>query len=724
MYYELGLVSVIVAGGYWGWFFLRRPNTGILFGALLLGSVALCLLGMLGRELDIGVLGGAGAVGVGAGTCFLVLAPMLRSVARRFAAGERYGLASRCLDLAEVLAPGSGVGEEKALLAALREIRDGHIEKTVAALEHARTGAQAGARLAIDERIVMLYLSAYRWADGIAHADAHLWPVVPATLPASVDPSLDTPIALRRILGLAPPVWVELVGAYARTGGLERAAGMLARLEDACVGRPDAGVWLHRARLMVLAHAGRVAAVAQLTAGRRARHLGAAAASYWRGVAHAHHGDVAAATAAYTRARSAARGKARELVEHALATVATAAPTKLGPVATAVVARVEAAPPPALVRAPRFRGPVATYGLTAAVVAATIAISALVGSSGDPGVLLRAGAMARTQIHAGEWWRVISCVFVHVGVPHMVLNAISLWVLGRICEELLGTARTLAIFMLAGIAGGVVSFVASPDPMSAGASGAVMGLLGAVFVELTLHKARYRALWKRGVWGGIAIVTIAELGFGFLFPVVDQWAHGGGLAAGALLAALLSPNARGAQARTSAARVLAVAGVAAALVAGVQVARTSLDDSLAGVPRRAWNVAGVTLDAPAAWAINDGELVDDDIFLLVAVARYDHSQSLDADLAAYVASEPERARDRKFTRAGAAVERVVPLPPGWQGSEFELAADDPLGDAVPYRVICAAKEIGGHVVLVSVYAPDSIARTAPEILSGLLATAR
>ncbi len=724
MYYELGLVSVIVAGGYWGWFYLRRPNTGILFGALLLLSVALCLLGMLGRELDIGVLGGAGAIGLGAGTCFLVLAPLLRSLARRFAAGERDGLASRCLDLAEVLAPGSGVGEEKALLAALREIRDGHIEKTVAALEQARTGARAGERLAIDERIVMLYLSAYRWADGIAHAAAHLWPAVPAPRLAPVEVGIATPIAMRQMLGLAPPVWVELLGAYARTGELERAAGMLVRLEDASAGRPDAGIWLHRARLLFLAHAGRVAAVAQLTAGRRARHLGAAAASYWQGVAYERHGDVAAATAAYTRAQRKARGKSRELVEQALANVATAAPVPLGPAAAAVVARVEAAPPPDLARARRSRGPLATYSLTAVVVGATVAISALVGWSGDPGVLLRAGAMARTQIHAGEWWRVISCVFVHVGVPHMMLNAVSLWVLGRICEELLGTARTLAIFMLAGIAGGVVSFLASPAPLSAGASGAVMGLLGAVFVELTLHKARYRARWTRDLWGAVAIVTIAEIGFGFLFPVVDQWAHGGGLAAGALLAALLSPTARARPIRTYAARVLAAAGVAAAVVAGVQVVRTSLDDSLAGGPRRAWNVAGVTLDAPAAWAINDGELVDDDIFLVVALARYDQSQGLDADLAAYVASEPERARDRKFSRVAPAVERVVPLPVGWQGSEYELASDDPLGDAVPYRVICAAKEIGGHVVLVSVYAPDSIARTAPEILSGLLATAR
>ncbi len=735
MYYELGLISVIVAGAYWSWFHLRRrPNGGVLFGSLLLLAVALCVLGMIGREIDNDVLAGAGAIGVGAGTCMLFVAPTLRGIAHRLAAREHYGLAGRVLDLAEVLAPGSGVADDKAQLGAMREIRDGRIDQAVDALTAVKARVHSGAGVLIDERITMMYLAAYRWEEGIAYADAHLWPVVaalPAAKPEEIAaagrgqaPTVETPLALRRILGLSPPVWVELVGAYARTGDLNRAATMLARLEDACAGRADASEWIHRARLMFLALAGRVAAVEQLTGAGRARHMGVAARTYWRGVAHERHGETAAAAAAYERARDKARGKSRELVDQAIARLPTAPPATLGAKATEVIARVEAAPPPKLARWRRPTGPIATWGLTTAITTIALVIAAALGSSSEPGVLLRAGALAHTQIHAGEWWRLVSYMFVHIGVAHLALNAISLWVIGRICEQLLGSARTIAIFVIAGVAGGAISYVASEAPVSAGASGAVMGLLGAVLVELTLHKQRYRAAWRGGLWSLIAIVTVAQLGFGFLFPAIDQWAHGGGLAAGALLAAVLSPNARWGNLASHVASGLAAAAIAIAVLAGVQVARTSLVDSLTVRPTRAWDIGGVTFDAPAAWETNDGELVDQDIFLVLSVARYDTSAGLDKDLAAAVAGAPAQALQRNLAQVAPATERVVPLPPGWHGSELEASDADPLGDRVVYRVVVAARELRGKVVLVSLYAPDAIARDEPEILSDLLASAR
>jgi rhomboid protease GluP len=368
----------------------------------------------------------------------------------------------------------------------------------------------------------------------------------------------------------------------------------------------------------------------------------------------------------------------------------------------------------------------ATWALTAAVVTASLVIAVLVGDTGDPAVLLRAGAMARTQIHAGEWWRVVSCVFVHVGFSHMVVNAISLLVIGVLCEDLLGSLRTLAVFFVAGIAGALFSYLASPEPVSAGASGAVMGLLGAVFMELTLNRARYRALWKRGVWGGVGLVVLCEVGIGFFYPVVDQWAHGAGLAAGALLGAALSPHVRWRTAQTYVAGAIAVAGVLVTGVAGVNVARTSVADSLAGVPKIAWTLHGVTIDAPAAWTVRDGELVDEDVFLVVAVERVAPAASagVTKDLSAWVASEPERVTARHFDQVAPATERVVPLPLGWAGSEYEASYGDPLGDRVVYRVVVAGRELDGHVVLASVYAPDTLAREEPEILSDLLASAR
>jgi hypothetical protein len=269
MYYELALISVLVAGAYWGWYFVRHDPTR-LYGVLLIAAAALSGLGFLGERLDKDGLGVPGAIGVGAGACLLVIGPFARALARRFAAAERFGAAERMLGIAEVLAPGSGVGDERALVYAMREIRDGNIDHTVDALTAAKDRAPADARLAIDERIAMLYLASYRWDDAIAHAEQHLFDTI-ATEPTGEQESAEQ-LALRRALGIAPPVYVELMGAYGYKGDLDRAAKMLARLEEVCAGRADAGLWLHRGRLIFLALAGRIDAVQTLVEPRRSRH--------------------------------------------------------------------------------------------------------------------------------------------------------------------------------------------------------------------------------------------------------------------------------------------------------------------------------------------------------------------------------------------------------------------------------------------------------------------
>ncbi|HLL25611.1 MAG TPA: hypothetical protein VK427_25920, partial [Kofleriaceae bacterium] len=304
MFYEYALISVIIASGYWGVFFLRRrPNGTATFGLMQIGAAALSALGLYGERYgEARELGIAGAIGIGAGTCLLVIGPLVRALARRFAGAERLGIAQRLLDIAEILAPGSGVAEEKAVLGAMKEIRDGRIEETVDALTAAKDRAPAEAKLAIDERIALLYLAAYRWGDAIKHAEEHLFGAIRSDAPADA-----TGASLRGQLGVAPPVWVELLGAYGRTGNLDQAARMLSRLEDVCAGREDAAIWIHRARLMFLALAGRPQSVRVLVEPRRARHMSAAARTYWVAVAHEQHGDRDAASAAYAKARTHSR---------------------------------------------------------------------------------------------------------------------------------------------------------------------------------------------------------------------------------------------------------------------------------------------------------------------------------------------------------------------------------------------------------------------------------
>jgi membrane associated rhomboid family serine protease len=713
MLYEYALISVLIASGYWGWYFLRhQPNGTPLFGAMQLIAALLSGLGLLGRKYDHEALGVAGAIGVGGGMCLLVLGPLVRGAARRLAASERIGLAARLLDVADLLAPGSGVAEEKALLGAMKEIREGRVEHTVDALTAAKDRAPADARLVIDERIAMLYLAAYRWSDAIAHAEAHLIP--------SLDPQTardGVPRSLRDALGIAPPVWVELLGAYGRTGDLDRAARMMARLENVCSGREDGALWLHRARLMFLALAGRPAAVRALVEPRHARHMSPAARTYWVAVAHEHSGDRDAATAAYEKARKRSRGRPRQLIDEALAKLSRAEAVTLSPEATDVVSFVEAAPRVAPVKLPRTRGPWTTWGVTASLLVVAAVISFTIGDSSDPGVLLRGGALVRGRVDAGEWWRLVSCVFVHVGMLHLAVNAIGMFFLGRIAEELYGSPKTLAIFGLAGIAGAAASYLGSPVGVSAGASGAIFGVLGAVFVELTLYRDRYRAAWKRGMWGGLVVITVAQAGIGLLYPVIDQWAHGGGLLAGVVFGALLSPNTRWSKLAGHAGRVLAVAFAGVAVTAAVMVARTSIADSLDG-PRVRHVIGDIAVTAPASWT-DAPELSDPDGVVIVSMRRAPLT-SPTVQIAGWIAGVDHAAKERGFDTVANAPDRVIPLPPGWEGSELIASFEDGMEFRQRYRLIAAGRAFGDTLIVVVIYAPDTVMRAAPPLFVQLL----
>jgi membrane associated rhomboid family serine protease len=725
MYYELALTSVIVAGAYWGWYFVRKqPHGTATFGIMQLVAAALSGIGLYGVRTEdpprwVGI---AGAVGVGAGTCLLVLGPLVRGLGRRFAQAERLGIARRLFDLAEVLAPGSGVADEKALISAMQEIRDGHIEQTVDALTAAKDRAPADARLAIDERIAMLYLAAYRWNDAIAHAEANLFGAAPE--PAEGDPDAVQPLPLRRALGVAPPVWVELLGAYGRTGDLDRAARMLARLEDVCDGREDAGVWIHRARLMFLALAGRTTAVQALVDRQQARHMSPAARTYWLAVAHEQKGDRAAATAAYEKARGRSRGRPRDLIEQALANLAKAdgVPVTLSDEANAVVARVEAAPLPPQVRVPTAPHPWATWSLTGALLLVAGVLTLSIGPTNDLGVLMRSGAMVRGLVDGGEWWRLFSCVFVHVGGLHLLVNVIGMYFVGRVAEEVFGTARTFAVFAVAGFAGSVASYLASPAGISAGASGALFGLLGAVFVELTWHRPRYRAAWKRGMWGGLAVVIVAQIGYGFIYPVIDQWAHGAGLISGAVLGAILSPHAPWSKAALQLGRVVAVLAVVFFGFAGVRVARMSIDESFMRMPHYPQVIGGVSIAAPAAW-ITDDEIAEPD-GLVVITAKRSPRTDVAAQIALWIAQAPTLAKNHGFEIVDPAPDTLVKLPAGWEGVELVASFSDPMGYRQRYRLIVCGRTIGEELITMMIQTPETVAYAAPRFLAFELSSVR
>lgn len=719
MLYEYSLIAATIACGYWGWFFFRRTPGTPTYAYMLFGAAAMSGLGLVGLNNEEAALGIVGAIGLGAAGCLLVLSPVIRALARRAARAEYLGLAARLLDVADLLAPGAGAADEKAVLASMVEIRDGRVEPTVAALVAAKRELPQPARYAIDERIVLLYLAAFRWQDAIDHAESTL--LAPAG-PVHGGEAPEAGASLRTHLGISPPVFVELVGAYGRVGKLEEAAKLIARLESVSEGRPDASLWLHRGRLVFLALAGRSEAVRQLTGPEAARHMSIGARTYWQAVAHQYGGDPVAAEAAYQRARLKSRGRPRDMIDRALANMSDVEPTALTPLTADVVARVEAAPLPGPIRALETASrPWAAWVLVVTPLVVSAAIATLIGPSSEPGSLVRGGAMVRGFVEAGEWWRLVSYAFVHVGPVHLAVNVLGLYFLARTAEELYGSPRTIVLFGLAGIASAAASFLGAPTGISAGATGAVFGVLGAVFVELALHRAKYRAAWKRGMWSGLAIVTIAQLAVGLAYPSVDQWAHVAGLVTGIVMGAALSRHSPWPRIGRIAGAVLAVAYGLAAVGAGMLVATRPVAASLAATPTSRHETAGLAIEAPARWTTVSDGLVDPD-----GLAIVDLVGELPGDIPAQLEAWSERAHAaanaRELQGLVIATDRAFQLPVGWQGQELTGHVDDQLGNRQHYRVLIASRPVPGALMHISITTPQSIALVAPHFYTSLLAT--
>lgn len=155
-------------------------------------------------------------------------------------------------------------------------------------------------------------------------------------------------------------------------------------------------------------------------------------------------------------------------------------------------------------------------------------------------IIVPGEALMRDRLASGEWWRIMSAMFLHGGIDHLLGNVIVLYIVGMACEHAFGGARTAFVYFASGIAGGLVSLAASPGP-SVGASGAIFGVIAAVVVVLYRHQNRFYLRDKRigfvlAMWAGWQILT------GLANPFIDNFAHLGGLAGGALATLPLRPR--------------------------------------------------------------------------------------------------------------------------------------------------------------------------------------
>ena len=151
------------------------------------------------------------------------------------------------------------------------------------------------------------------------------------------------------------------------------------------------------------------------------------------------------------------------------------------------------------------------------------------GGSENTATLIKFGAKINPLIIDGEWWRFILPLFIHIGFLHLVMNSMALFYLGPLVERIFGSIRFLFIYLFAGFAGSLASFVFSPH-LSAGASGAIFGLFG----SLLYFGIIYPKLFFRTMGMNILVVIGLNLAFGFAMPNIDNAGHLGGLIGGFL----------------------------------------------------------------------------------------------------------------------------------------------------------------------------------------------
>ncbi|PWA47091.1 Peptidase S54, rhomboid [Artemisia annua] len=139
-------------------------------------------------------------------------------------------------------------------------------------------------------------------------------------------------------------------------------------------------------------------------------------------------------------------------------------------------------------------------------------------------------------VNDNQAWRLVSCIWLHAGVVHLLANMLSLVFIGIRLEQQFGFARVAVIYMLSGIGGSVLSTLFIKNNISVGASGALFGLLGAMLSELLTNWTIYAN--KAAALTTLVIIILINLAVGIL-PHVDNFAHIGGFLTGFLLGFVL-----------------------------------------------------------------------------------------------------------------------------------------------------------------------------------------
>lgn len=179
-----------------------------------------------------------------------------------------------------------------------------------------------------------------------------------------------------------------------------------------------------------------------------------------------------------------------------------------------------------------FKKPIVTYSLIFICILVFILMYVLGNGSTDNYTLLVFGANVDTLTKNGDYYRLFTSMFLHIGILHLLCNMYSLYIIGKEVENVFGKVKYLIIYLLSGIAGSILSLAFNHNTICAGASGAIFGLLGA----LLYFGYYYRTYLGVTLTRSIIPVIVLNLIIGFTSSGIDNAAHIGGLVGGILIA--------------------------------------------------------------------------------------------------------------------------------------------------------------------------------------------
>lgn len=181
-----------------------------------------------------------------------------------------------------------------------------------------------------------------------------------------------------------------------------------------------------------------------------------------------------------------------------------------------------------------YKKPVVTYTIIGICIFLFFMMYIFGNGSEDSYTLLKFGANLDLLTKSGEYYRLFTCMFLHIGVIHLLCNMYSLYIIGKEAESLFGKFKYIIIYVISGICGSILSLAFNHNTISAGASGAIFGIIGAL-----LYFGNYYRTYLGSSFKSLVSIAIINIAIGFIYPGIDNSAHIGGLVGGILVAMML-----------------------------------------------------------------------------------------------------------------------------------------------------------------------------------------